>query len=127
MILKNIITFTVLLLGVSAIGLLFFPSKMLAVVGIISNDQMDFLLRASGVGVTSLIPSAWASRTSTITSPVSRAVLIGIVVYMFLSSIVDFQAYTQSIVNATSIPSMAFRILLGIAILLLAFRDKANK
>jgi hypothetical protein len=126
MILKNIITFTVLLLVVSAIGLLFFPSKMLGVVGIVSNDQMEFLLRVSGVGVASLIPSAWAWRTST-ASPLSRAVLIGLMVYMFLSSIVDFQAYTQSIVNDTSIPSMAFRILLGIAILLLAFKDTSKK
>jgi len=126
MILKYIITFTVLLLCVSAIVLLFFPSKMLAVVGIVSNDQMDFLLRASGVGVASLIPSAWASRTS-ISSPLSRAVLIGLVVYMFLSSIVDFQAYTRSIVNSASIPSMAFRILLGIAILFLAFQDTSKK
>jgi hypothetical protein len=126
MILKYIITFTVLLLAVSAIGLLFFPSKILGVVGIVSNDQMEFLLRASGVGVASLIPTAWAWRTS-IASPLSRAVLIGLVVYMFLSSIVDFQAYTQSIVNGASIPSMAFRILLGIAILLLGFKDTSKK
>jgi hypothetical protein len=126
MILKYLITFTVLLLVVSAIGLLFFPSKMLAVVGIVSNDQMDFLLRASGVGVASLIPSAWASRTAT-SSPLARAVLIGLVVYMFLSSIVDFQGYTQSIVNGASIPSMAFRILLGTAILFLAFKDTSTK
>jgi hypothetical protein len=125
--LKNIITFTTLLLALSAIGLLFFPSKMLGVVGVVSNDQMDFLLRASGVGVASLIPGAWALRTSTTTSPVSRAVLIGLVIYMFLSSIVDFQAYTQSVVNAAAIPSMAFRILLGIAILLLAFKDTSKK
>ena len=124
--LKNIITFITLLLAVSAVGLLFFPSKMLAIVGIVSNDQMDFLLRASGVGVASLIPGAWASRTST-TSPVSRAVLIGLMIYMFLSSIVDFQAYTQSIVNAASVPSMAFRLLLGIAILLLVLKDMAKK
>ena len=58
MTLKNIITFTTLLLAISALGLLFFPSKMLAVVGIAGNDQMDFLLRASGVGVASLIPGA---------------------------------------------------------------------
>jgi len=121
MILKNIITFTTLLLVISAIGLLFFPSKMLAVVGIVGNDQMDFLLRVSGVGVASLIPGAWAAREST-TSPISRAVLIGLVVYMFLSSIVDFQAYTQSIVNAASIPSIALRVLLGITILLLALK-----
>jgi hypothetical protein len=126
MILKYIITFTVLLLVISAIGLLFFPSKMLGVVGIVSNDQMEFLLRASGVGVVSLIPSAWASRTST-ASPVARAVLIGLVVYMFLSSMVDLQAYTQSIVNSASIPSIAFRIFLGIAILLLSMGVTSKK
>ena len=126
MILKYIITFTVLLLVISAIGLLFFPSKMLGVVGIVSNDQMEFLLRASGVGVASLIPSAWASRTST-ASPVARAVLIGLVVYMFLSSMVDLQAYTRSIVNSASIPSIAFRIFLGIAILLLSMGATARK
>ena len=42
---------------------------------------------------------------------------------MFLSSLVDFQAYTQSIVNGASIPSMAFRVLLGIAILLPVLKD----
>jgi hypothetical protein len=126
MILKYIITFTVLLLVISAIGLLFFPSKMLGVVGIVSNDQMEFLLRASGVGVVSLIPSAWASRTST-ASPVARAVLIGLVVYMFLSSMVDLQAYTRSIVNSASIPSIAFRIFLGIAILLLSMGATSKK
>jgi hypothetical protein len=125
--LKTIITFTTLLLAVSAIGLLFFPSKMLAVVGMVGNDQLNFLLQASGVGVASLIPSAWALRTSPVSSPVSRAVLIGLVIYMFLSSIVDFIAYTQSIVNNSSIPSMAFRVLLGIAILWLTLKDTAKK
>ena len=119
--LKNVITFTVLLLAVSAIGLLLFPSKMLSIVGIVSNDEMDFLLRVSGVGVAALIPGAWTARTAA-ASPVSRAVLIGLVIYMFLSSAVDFQAYTQSIVNAASIPSMAFRMLLGMVILLFAWK-----
>jgi hypothetical protein len=94
-------------------------------VGIAGNDQLNFLLRASGVGVASLIPGVWASRTST-ASPISRAVLIGLVIYMFLSSIVDLVAYTQSIVNAASIPSVAFRVLLGIAILWLIVRDTAK-
>ncbi len=123
---KSILTFTALLLAVSAIGLLFFPSRMLSVVGIVGNEQLDFLLRASGVGVAALVPSAWASRISA-ASPVFRAVLMGLVLYMFLSSIVDFLAYTQSIVNAASIPSMAFRVLLGIAILWLALRDRTQK
>jgi hypothetical protein len=122
MALKYIITLTVFLLGISAIGLLFFPSEMLTVVGITSNDQMNFLLRASGVGVASLIPGAWAARTSTSTT-VSRAVLMGLVIYMVLSSVVDIQAYTRSIVNTASIPSIGFRILLGVTILLLTFKE----
>lgn len=126
MILKNIITFATLLMAVSAIGLLFFPSNMLAVVGIVSNEQMDFLLRTSGVGVVSLIPGVWASRTTT-ASPVSRAVLTGLVGYMFLSSVVDFHAYTRSIVNTASIPSIAFRILLGTVILLLVLNETPKR
>ena len=99
---------------------------MLEVVGIVSNDQLDFLLRASGVGVASLVPGAWALRTAP-GSPVSRAVLMGLAIYMFLSSVVDFHAFTQSIVNAASIPSIAFRVLLGVAILWLALKGNDKK
>lgn len=125
MTLRNVLTFTTVLMAVSAIGLLFFPSKMLAIVGIVSNEQMDFLLRTAGAGVASLIPGAWAARTST-DSPLFRTVLYGIIGYLFLSSIVDFQAYAQSIVNTASIPSIAFRITLAIAILLLMRKETAK-
>jgi hypothetical protein len=57
----------------------------------------------------------------------SRAMLVGLIGYLFLSSLVDFYAYTQSIVNAASIPSIAFRVLLGIAILWLAIKDMTKK
>ncbi len=123
--LKNLITFTILIMALSAIGFLFFPSNMLAVVGVVSNQQTDFLLRTAGVGVASLIPGVWASRTST-ASPISRAVLMGLVGYMFLSSVVDFYAYIHSIVNTTSIPSIAFRILLGAVILLLVLKERSE-
>ena len=99
---------------------------MLSVVGIVSNEQVNFLLRTAGVGVASLIPGAWASRASA-DSPVSRAVLYGIVGYLFLSSVVDFHAYTQSIVNTASIPSIALRILLGIVILLFMQKEMAKR
>ncbi len=124
--LKTIITFTALLLIVSAIGYLFFPSNMLAVVGIHSNQQMNFLLRAYGVALVSLVPSVWAARSFT-DSPISHAVITGLVSYVFLGSVVDFYAYTQSIVNTASIPSIAFRILLGAAILVLVRKETTNK
>ena len=124
--LKNTITFSAVLIFVSAIGLLFFPSRMLAVVGILSNPQTDFLLRVSGVGVASLIPGVWVARSST-ASPIFRAVLAGLVIYMFLSSVVDFLAYRQAIVNTASIPSIGLRVLLGGIILWYLIKDKTQK
>src|SRR5919198_687649 len=101
MLLKNLITFSALLLAFSAIGFLLFPSSMLAIVGMVSNPQLDFVLRTGGVALAAFVPGVWAARHST-TSPVSRAVLLGLAGYMFLSSAVDFHAYTQSIVNAAA-------------------------
>jgi hypothetical protein len=123
---RYIIVFTTLLMALSAIGFLFFPSNMLAVVGIVSNAQMDFLLRTAGVGVAALVPGVWALRAFT-ASPISRAVLTGLVGYLFLSSVVDFYAFTQSIVNIASIPSIAFRILLGTIILVLVMKEITRK
>jgi hypothetical protein len=124
--LKNVITFTAVLMAVSAIGFLFFPSNMLAVVGIVSNEEMDFLLRTAGVGVISLMPGVWALRTFT-TSPLSRAVLTGLLGYLFLSSLVDLYAYIHLIVNAASLPSIAFRILLGSIILWLVRKETTER
>jgi hypothetical protein len=121
--LKHLLTFIVLLLAVSAFGLLFFPASMFAVVGIVSTDTTDFLLRVSGAGVVALIPSAWVARNSA-DSLLVRAVLIGLAIYMVLSSLVDWQAYLQTLVNQVSIPSIAFRVLLGLALLWLTFNDK---
>jgi len=56
-------------------------------------------------------------------SPLARALLAGFVAYMYLSSLVDFHAYTPSIDNAASLPSIAFRILPGTILLLLMFKD----
>ncbi|MDQ3005886.1 MAG: hypothetical protein M3R47_10985 [Chloroflexota bacterium] len=123
--LKIVITFTAILLAISSIGFLFFPSNMLAVVGIVGNEQLDFLLRTTGAAVASLVPGAWAVRNAP-SSPLFRAVLGGLIGYLFLSSIVDFFAYTQSIVNAASVPSIAFRIILGIVILWLMRKETRN-
>jgi hypothetical protein len=109
-------------MATSAIGLLFFPSKMLAFVGIVSNTQTDFLLRAAGAGVASLVPGVWALRAAPI-SPMSRAVLVGLVCFLFLSSVVDLYAFTQAIVNIAAVPSAAFRITLAVVILWLSLKS----
>lgn len=120
--LRPIITFTIVLLAASAIGFLFFPAQMLAVVGIESDPQMEFLLRTTGVGVICLIPGAWAGRAAP-ASPVSRAVFMGLTGYMLLSSVIDFYAYTQAIVNWASLPSIAFRVCLGGVIVWLTIKE----
>ncbi len=118
---KFVVTFTTLLLALSAIGFLFFPAAMLGVVGVANTPPAVFLLRSAGVGVAALIPGAWTLRTAP-PSPVTRALLLGLAVFMLLSSVVDFSAYAQAIVNSIAIPSMLFRVALGIVILWLALK-----
>lgn len=113
---KIIIIITAGLIAISAIAELLFPSRMLAFVGITSNPQMDFLLRTTAVALIALLPSLWAARNDPI-SQASRSALFGITVYMFLGSAVDFQAFIQGLVNSMSVPSIIFRVLLGITIL----------
>jgi len=124
--LKNVITFTAILMALSAMGFLFFPSNMLAVVGIVSNQEIDFLLRTTGAAVAALVPGVWALRTST-ASPLSRAVLTGLIGYLFLSSLVDLYAYIHLIVNTASLPSIAFRILTGSVILWLLRKETTKR
>ena len=123
---RIIIIVTVLLIAFSAIAELLFPSKMLAFVDIASNPQTDFLLRTTAVALIALLPSLWTARNEA-KSPASRSALLGIAVYMFLSSAVDFQAFTQGIVNSMSVPSVVFRVLLGIMILWLIRRGASKE
>ena len=107
-----IITFVVLLFAASAIGYLIFPSAMLSVVGITSNDQMDFLVRTLAAALVALIPSSWGVRKPG-SGSLHQSVIIGLAIYMFLSSVVDLHAFLTHIVNSTSIPSILLRLLLG--------------
>ena len=109
---KVIITFVVILFAASAIGYLIFPSAMLSVVGIKSNDQMDFLVRTLAAAFVALIPGSWSARKRGNAS-LYPSVIFGLAIYMFLSSVVDFQAFLTHIVNSTSIPSILLRVVLG--------------
>ena len=113
---ESIITFVVFLFAASAIGYLIFPSAMLSVVGITSNDQMDFLVRTLAPALVALIPSSWSVRKRRNAS-LYQSVIFGLVIYMFLSSVVDLHAFLTHIVNSTSIPSMILRVLLGAVLL----------
>jgi len=120
---ETMMTFVVFLLVVSAIGYLFFPSAMLSVVGIKSNDLSDFLARTLAAALVALVPSAWSARKGD-SSSLYTSVILGIAIYMFLSSIIDLHAFLTHIVNGTSIPSIVFRVLLGGTLLWLIPRQK---
>jgi hypothetical protein len=111
-----IITFVVFLLAASAIGYLIFPSAMLSVVGITSNEQMDFLVRTLAVALVALIPSSWSARKRGNAS-LYQSVIFGLAIYMFLSSGVDLHAFFTHIVNSTSIPSIILRVFIGVVLL----------
>ena len=118
-----IITFVIFLFVVSAIGYLFFPSAMLSVVGITSNHQMNFLVRTLAAALVALIPSAWTARKRDHLA-LYPSVILGLAVYMFLSSVVDLHAFLTHIVNSASIPSIILRVLLGAALLWLHYSGK---
>jgi len=107
-----IVIFIAILIAASAIGYLFFPSAMLSVVGIQSNDQLDFLLRTMAAALVALLPGAWSVRKPE-NSSLHRSVILGLAVYMFMSSAVDGHAVLTHLVNAISISSIILRVLLG--------------
>ncbi|MCI0556031.1 MAG: hypothetical protein L0287_34240 [Anaerolineae bacterium] len=122
---KIIITNTVVFIAISAIAELLFPSKLLAFVGITSNLQTAFLLRTTAVALVAFLPSLWTARNIP-DSASSRSALFGVATYIFLSSAVDFQAFTQGIVNSMPVLSIMFRVILGMIILWLLLRSTAN-
>jgi hypothetical protein len=109
---QAIVSFVVFLLAASAIGYLLIPSAMLSVVGIKSSDQMDFLVRTLAAALVALIPSAWIVRKQDKGS-LYASVILGLAIYMFLSSAVDLHAFLTHLVNSASVPSIIVRVLLG--------------
>jgi hypothetical protein len=111
-----IITGMVFLFAISALGYFVFPSGMLNIVGMRSDAQTDFLVRTLAAALVAFIPGMWAARHKS-DAPIQRNILVGLATYLFLSSAVDFFAYLNGIVNATSIPSILLRVFLGGVIL----------
>ena len=113
---KIIIILRVGFIAASAIAELLFPSKLLEFVAITSNPQLDFVLRTTAVALIAYLPGLWTARNLPGT-PGFPSALFGSAIYMFLSSAVDFQAFSQGIVNRMSVPSVALRMFLGPTIL----------
>jgi uncharacterized membrane-anchored protein YitT (DUF2179 family) len=109
---QGLVIFIVFLFAASAIGYLLFPSSMLGVVGIQSNDQMDFLVRTLAAAFVAMLPGTWNARKKANPS-LYPSVILGLAIYMFLSSAVDLHALLTHIVNGASIPSIILRVLIG--------------
>ena len=99
----------------SALGYLLAPSAMLRIVGIEGNRTVDFLVRALAAALLALSPGAWASRRRDNT-PAQRGILVGLAAYLFASSLVDLHAYATDVVGAAAVPSIAVRVVLGVAV-----------
>ncbi len=110
-----VVSLVVVLFVASALGYLFAPSGMLSIVGIKSNPQANFLVRTLAAALLALTPGAWAARRRDKTSG-QRTVLIGLAAYMFISSLVDLQAFIKEIVGIAAVPSIIFRVILGAVI-----------
>lgn len=107
-----VVSFVTMLLVISALGYIFAPAAMLSVVGIVGTPREIFLSRTLAAALLALVPSTWSARVRG-HSLLERGCLWGLAGYMFLSSAVDLHAYMNGLVNAASMPSIAFRLLLG--------------
>jgi hypothetical protein len=105
----------------SALGYLFAPSTMLSIVGMESTPAADFLVRTLAAALLALTPGAWAARRRSGSSD-QRGILVGLAVYMFVSSIVDLRAFMGDVVGIASIPSIVLRVAVGGALVWLVPR-----
>ena len=123
---RFVISSVVALFVASALGYLLAPENMLSIVGMESTPATDFLVRTVAAALLALTPGAWALRKRTATSG-QRGVLVGLAVYMFASSLVDFGAFVDGIVGFVSIPSIVIRVLVvGIIVWLIPQPDLAQ-
>ncbi len=114
---KWTVIFIMLLLTVSAIGYLFAPEQMLSVVGIQGTTENNFLVKTIAAALLSFTPPLFAITRQTSETNLRWYIVLGLALYMFLSSAIDFYGYLTEVVNFASIPSIAFRVILGILLL----------
>jgi len=110
---QGLVVLMVFLFAASAIGYVFFPSAVLSIVGIESTPQSDFLVRTLAVALIGFIPSAWVVGIRNDMSSLPQAAVIGLSIYLFLSSAVDLHAYFVHLVGSAAIPSSVVRMVMG--------------
>lgn len=113
------VTFILILLAISAVGYLVAPDIMLNVVGISGTKENAFLVKTLAAALLSMLPPLFAV-TRDVDNKVNLKlqIILGLVLYMFLSSVVDLYGYFIKVVNFASVPSIGFRVALGILLLL---------
>ena len=104
---------SIVLLATAALGYLVVPAAMLSVVGIVGTPTSEFLVRTLAAAFLGMLPMVWSARRRT-EAAVERTILAGLALYMVAGSAVDFQAYWTGVVGTAAIPSVGFRVELGI-------------
>jgi hypothetical protein len=112
---SRLITFSAAVFAFVGLAYLFAPGQMLAVVGISSKPEGDFLIRTEGVALASAAVFLWAARRGTAFQ--KRLALGGLALYYIVGSVVDLMALGSGIVGPASVPSGAIRIALGVVCL----------
>ena len=90
---------------------------MLSVAGIKGTDESAFLVRTLAAALLSLTPPLYAIVVAGAKPDIKWYVILGLAMYMILSSLVDLYGYIVNVVNFNSIPSIAFRVILGIILM----------
>lgn len=119
--------FVMVLLIVSALGYLIAPDKMLSVVGIAGTKDTNFLVRTLAAALLSFIPTAFAITRNNENLNLKWFIVLGLATYMILSSIIDLYGYITDVVNFSSIPSIGFRVLIGVILLLTNTKVKKER
>lgn len=110
---------TIFLLAAAAVGYLFAPAQMFAVVGLAAVPDSVFLAQTLAAAFVGMLPMAWQVRRRRGGAGES-AVLAGLALYMFVGSGVDLVAYFNRLVGFAAVPSIGFRTVLGLVLAWLA-------
>ncbi len=111
MLARGLLTLSSAVLAVTGLAYLLVPGLALAIVGIESSPDSDFLLRTEGVALLFGAAVVWVLRGGD--ARAHRIGLLALAGYYIGSSIVDLAAYAQEIVGWASIPSAIVRISVG--------------
>lgn len=119
---RGLIYLAALSLAVTGLAYLVVPAAALSIVGIEADPTTEFLIRTEGVPLLTcagllLVLSIRPARHLWLA-------LLAVAGYLVVSSVIDLFAFRDGIVGQASVPSAAVRIVLGVACIAAAVRER---